>query len=117
MFNKYSELPDLTGLNDFEREIFEFVLENWPTTPLEIAVNFNEDISSNEKKKRISTKYAYYLKKLVEKRLVLIKKAGNSIIVWPIIVEKYRVIHEILKSEKYEFSTILNGLQKGDKNA
>jgi len=96
-------MPDLTGLSDFEREIFEFVLEKWPTTPLEIAENFNEDLSDRDKKKRISTKYAYYVKKLVEKRLILCKKAGNSLIVWPLVVEKYRVIHEIFRGEKQEF--------------
>jgi len=96
-------MPDLTGLSDFEREIFEFVLERWPTTPLEIAENFNEDLADRDKKKRISTKYAYYVKKLVEKRLILCKKAGNSLIVWPLVVEKYRVIHEIFRGEKQEF--------------
>jgi predicted transcriptional regulator len=98
-----ADLPDLTGLSDFEREIFEFVLEKWPTSALEIAENFNEDLQDREKKKRISTKYTYYLKKLVEKRLILCKKAGNSLIVWPLVVEKYRVIHEIFRGEKQEF--------------
>ena len=108
-----SDMADLTGLSDFEREIFEFVLENWPTTPLEIAHNFHENMETREDKKRISTKYSYYLKKLVERKLIVSKKAGNAIIVWPIIVEKYRVIHEILKSEKYEYSTILKHM-RGD---
>jgi hypothetical protein len=99
-----SDMPDLSGLSDFERELFELILEKWPTSALEIAEYFNEDISDREKKKRMSTKYAYYLKKLVEKRLVLSKKAGNSLIVWPVIVEKYRVVHEILKGEKFDYA-------------
>ena len=103
MEENITAMPDLTGLSDFEREIFEFVLEKWPTTTLEIAENFNEDLSDRDKKKRISTKYAYYMKKLVEKRLILCKKAGNSLIVWPLVVEKYRVIHEIFRGEKQEF--------------
>ena len=103
MEENITAMPDLTGLSDFEREIFEFVLERWPTTTLEIAENFNEDLSDRDKKKRISTKYAYYMKKLVEKRLILCKKAGNSLIVWPLVVEKYRVIHEIFRGEKQEF--------------
>lgn len=111
-----SDMPDLSGLNDFEREIFEFILENWPTTPLEIAEKFNEKISTREEKKRISTKYSYYLKKLIDKKLIFSKKAGNSVIVWPVIVEKYRIIHEILKSDKYEYSTMINHL-KGAKDA
>jgi predicted transcriptional regulator len=115
MVHNNSDMPDLNGLSDIEREIFEFILENWPTTPLEIAQSFNENVCSREDKKRLSTKYAYYLKKLVDKNLVFIKKAGNAIIAWPLIVEKYRVIHEILKSEKYEYSTILKKI--GEKNA
>ena len=103
MKDNMSDLPDLSGISDFEREIFEFVLERWPTTALEIAENFREDLSDREKKKRISTKYTYYLKKLVEKRLILCKKAGNTLIVWPLVVEKYRVIHEIFRGEKQEF--------------
>ena len=103
MVENNADLPDLTGLSDFEREIFEFVLEKWPTSALEIAENFNENLGDRKKKKRISTKYTYYLKKLVEKRLILCKKAGNSLIVWPLVVEKYRVIHEIFRGDKQEF--------------
>jgi len=100
MRKEISGLPDLDGLSGLELRIYEFVLERWPSTPLEIAENFSEDSSSREKKKRLSTKYAYHLKKLVEKRLLLSKKAGNSIIVWPFVVEKYRAIHEILNDRK-----------------
>ncbi len=103
-----SVLPDLTGLSDLEREIFEFILGHWPTTALEIAENFNEDVSTREKKRRMSTKYAYYIKKLVQKQLILCKKAGNSLIVWPLLVEKYRTIHEILKEYEKESDDILS---------
>ncbi len=104
----YSDLPDLSGLSELEREIFDFVLEHWPTNTIEIAENLKEDLTTREKKRRMSAKYTYYLKKLVEKRLVMCKKAGNSIIVWPLVVEKYRVIHDILKGQKYEYSTFFN---------
>ena len=82
-----------------EKEIFDLIAKTWPTTPLEIAMHFKEDLSSRGLKKRASTKYAYYLKKLVEKRLVLSKRAGNGLIVWPLKVEKYRAIHSILESD------------------
>ncbi|MDD4251083.1 MAG: hypothetical protein PHX27_02725 [Candidatus ainarchaeum sp.] len=117
MSYKNSDIPDLADLSIFEKEIFKFVLEKWPTNTLEIAINFNEDISSKEQKKRISAKYAYYLKKLVDRKLLLSKKAGNSIIVWPIIVEKYRVIHDILKNENYFEVDIFEHFLKSDKNA
>ncbi len=99
MFLKNSDMPDLTGLGAVELKVFEIILEDWPTTPLGIAEALGDDLSTLEKKKRASTKYAYYLKKLVKKGLVLSKKAGNSIIVWPLVVEKYRVIHDILKED------------------
>jgi predicted transcriptional regulator len=94
-----SAMPE--NLSEKERQIFEFVSENWPTTPIEIAEFFNEDTSTREQRKRLSTKYSYYIKKLVENKLILSKKAGNAIIVWPLLAEKYRVIHDILKNDSH----------------
>ncbi len=95
-------MPDILGLEGVEKEIYLFSLEHWPTTPLEIAEQLNENLSTREEKKRASTKYSYYLKKLVEKKLLVSKKAGNGIIVWPLLVEKYRTIHDILKHHEPE---------------
>jgi len=85
------------GLSGKEIEVFNAVLENWPTSALEIAELFNEDISSRALKKQASTKYAYYLKKLVSRQLLLSKRSGNSLIVWPVQAEKLRTIHKILE--------------------
>ena len=87
---------DSHSLNDLEQKIYDFVLDYWPTFPLEIAEHFSEDTSTREHKKRASTKYTYHLKKLIEKKLILSKKSGNNMIVWPLLAEKYRVIHSIL---------------------
>jgi len=96
-------LPESFGLNSQlamlrgrERKIFELVLETWPTSALEIAEHFHEDLSSRERRKQASTKYAYYLKKLVKKQLVLSKRVGNALVVWPLQAEKLRTIHKIL---------------------
>ena len=105
---KMPALPEYLELSTFEKQIYAFILDNWPTTPLEIANQMNEDTTNREKKKRISTKYAYYLKKLVEKKLLLSKKAGNGIIVWPLMVEKYRTIHNILKHQEPEHIAAIN---------
>lgn len=104
MGDKLSVLTEITELNDFEREIYEYVLEFWPATALEVASHFNEKIDTIEEKKRINSKYNYYLKKIVKKGVLVSKKAGNTLIVWPIIVEKYRVVHEILRGEKFDHS-------------
>lgn len=87
----------MAELNGNEKKILELVREYWPLSSLEIAEHFKEQISSREEKKRASSKYSYYLKKLVGKRKVLSKRVGNALIVWPLEVEKYRTIHEILK--------------------
>lgn len=83
-------------LSPTERRVFDLVLEHWPISSLEVASHFSEACQSREEKKRLSSKYCYYLRKLVDKRLVLAKRAGNSFIVWPLVVEKYRTIHHIL---------------------
>ncbi len=84
-------------LSEKEANVLELVKENWPISALEIAEHMNEDLSSHEFKKKHSTNYVYYLKKLVDKRLVLSKRVGNALIVWPIEVEAYRAIHNIIK--------------------
>ncbi len=97
-----SVMPENTvfsSLSRHEREIYDLILNYWPTSSIEIAEHFNENISSRGDRKRVSTRYCYYLKKLVEKKLVLSKRFGNAIVVWPVVVEKYRVIHDILREK------------------
>ncbi|HZX19924.1 MAG TPA: hypothetical protein VFF13_02835 [archaeon] len=89
----------IAGLGEKESKVLELVREYWPISALEIAEHFNESISSREHKKKHSTNYAYYLKKLVEKRLVLSKRMGNSLVVWPLEAEAYRAIHKIIRGE------------------
>lgn len=83
-----------------EKRILMVVREHWPISGLEIAGHFSEDVSSRSHKKRHSTNYTYYLKKLVQKRLVLSKRIGNALIVWPVEVEAYRAIHNILRDSR-----------------
>ncbi|MFH1586646.1 MAG: hypothetical protein ABID38_02220 [Candidatus Diapherotrites archaeon] len=82
-----------------EEEILEIVRENWPTSALEIAEHLGEGVSTRELQRKASTKYSYYLKKLIRKKILVSKKAGNTMIVWPLEVEKYRTIHSILKGD------------------
>jgi len=86
-------------LSEKEKKILAIVKEKWPTTALEIAEFFNENLSSRENQKKASSKYAYYLRKLVEKQLILSKRVGNALVVWPIEAEKLKVVKSILKEE------------------
>ncbi|MCH7902705.1 hypothetical protein IIC68_03045 [archaeon] len=96
--NQNSGYPDLS---EKEQNILEIVKDNWPISALEVAEHFNEDLSSREHKKKHSTNYTYYLKKLVDKRLVLSKRVGNALIVWPLEVEAYRAIHKIITGDSH----------------
>jgi len=104
----YPVIPESMGflssnravLSRVEEMVLAIVLEYWPCSALEVAVHFNESLDSREKKKQLSTKYSYYLKKLVGKRLLFSKRFGNSLVVWPVRVEKYRTLHSILAGEE-----------------
>ena len=94
-------MPDSVGaveLSETEKKVLGFVSDFWPSSALDVAHHFNERVSSREEKRKASTKYSYYIQKLIEKRLVLGKRIGNAMVVWPVVAEKYRVIHGILRS-------------------
>ncbi|MCX8158163.1 MAG: hypothetical protein N3D73_00685 [Candidatus Diapherotrites archaeon] len=82
-----------------EMQILECILECWPTSAVEIAEHLGIIAKTRDERRRVSSKFSYYLKKLNEKKLIFSKRIGNALIVWPAEVEKYRTIHEILASE------------------
>ena len=84
-------------LSEMEFKIYSFVLESWPSSAIEVAEHFSEDLESREAKKKASTKYSYYLKKLVSKRLLFSKRIGNALVVWPMKAEKLRAVHAIFE--------------------
>ncbi|MEW6294948.1 MAG: hypothetical protein AB1467_01475 [Candidatus Diapherotrites archaeon] len=88
------------GLKERELMLYDLILKNWPTTAIELAAHCNESIASRHEKKKASSKYSYYLKKLIDKQLILSKRSGHTLIVWPLVVEKYKVIHSILNERK-----------------
>ncbi|VVC00002.1 Uncharacterised protein [uncultured archaeon] len=97
VLNFASKVSGMAELNGKELRVLSVVREHWPISALEIAGHFSENVSSREHKKRHSTNYTYYLKKLIARRLVLSKRIGNALVVWPVEVEAYRTIHNILR--------------------
>lgn len=93
----YAEISPSQDLSAKEREIYEIVMNRWPTSALEIAGHFREEMAGRVAKKRASTKYTYYLQKLIRRQLLMSKRVGNALVVWPLTTEKYRTIHNILK--------------------
>lgn len=115
-----SGMTEENDLNPEEKSVFLVVLEHWPCTPMEVAIQLKEKTKSREEKRRASTKYSYYLKKLVAKKLLLSKKSGNTMIVWPLMTEKYRAIHDIITRQEPEHIALLmhkHKIQESENNA
>ena len=72
------------------------IKDHWPITSVELAELLNESLNSREERKRAYSKYSYYLNKMIGSGLLLSKKSGKTLIVWPLEVEKYRVIESII---------------------
>ena len=95
-------MPENLFFDSFESKLFSLIKENWPVTSIELAELFNENLSSRETRKRAYSKYSYYLRKMISKKLLLSKKSGSTLIVWPLEVEKYRVIDSIISEKPLE---------------
>ena len=83
-------------LEGIEKQVYELLKQRWPSHALEVAAYLNEDVSTRDQRRKASSKYMYYLRKLVKKELVLSKKVGHASIFWPLRIEKWRTIIDIL---------------------
>lgn len=94
-----SELPEKVFLGKFESKLFSLIKEYWPVTSIELAELLHENLESREEKKRAYSRYSYYLNKMINSKLILSKKSGKTLIVWPLEAEKFRVIESIILSK------------------
>ncbi len=95
-------MPNIEGvssqhvpLSSFELEILQVVHHRWPTSSLEIAEFLGHTLTTREHKRTLSSRLVYHLKKLVHKQVLMSKRIGNALMVWPYEVEKFRVMHEL----------------------
>jgi hypothetical protein len=96
-----NDMPE-NGLDVVEFKLYSLIKEHWPVTSIELAELLNENLNSRKSKKRAYSKYSYYLKKMIQNKVLLSKKSGNTLIVWPLEVEKYRVIDSIINNKPLE---------------
>lgn len=82
-------------LSAFELEITQIVHQRWPTSALEIAEFLGHTLVTREHKRTLSSRLSYHLKKLVHKQVLMSKRIGNALMVWPYEVEKFRLMHEL----------------------
>jgi predicted transcriptional regulator len=86
-------------MENLRNEIMVVIENNWPVSVTEIAEHLGIfKRGMNEKKRKAAVgKVIYHVKKLKEEEKIITKKIGQTVIIWPIDIEKLRVLHEIMK--------------------
>lgn len=87
-----SHAPD-PSLSPFESHLVSIAHARWPTSSLEIAEFLGHPTHTREEKRTLSSRIAYHVKKLIEKKKLMSKRMGNALIVWPYDVECLRTAH------------------------
>ncbi len=104
-FSDKSELDSFSpepSLSDWENRVLHVIKTRWPTSSLEIAEFLGHACETREQKRIFSSRIVYHVKKLVDKKKVISKRFGHSLIVWPYEVETLRVMHEMMRPNQKE---------------
>ncbi|HDP73495.1 MAG TPA: ArsR family transcriptional regulator [Candidatus Woesearchaeota archaeon] len=72
-------------------EILRIIESKWPTYPTELC----RTLELKESTGNIS-KMMYHIRKLEDQGSVRIKRIDRAMVVWPVKIEKLRVIHELI---------------------
>jgi predicted transcriptional regulator len=80
-------------------EIMNIVEKEWPVSVTEIAEHLGIfKRGMNEKKRKAAIgRIGYHVKKLKEQEKIRTKIIGQTVIIWPVDIEKLRVLHEMLR--------------------
>ena len=90
-----AKINKLKSLKPLTLKILDKINSHWPTNPLEVA----RELDENGKTKSLSSRYLYHFRKLHAAGLIQLKRTGNTYIAWPIDMEKLRVLHEMIREE------------------
>jgi predicted transcriptional regulator len=86
-------------MEKLRNEIMIVIEKEWPVSITEIAERlgiFKRGMSEKKRKAAIG-KIIYHVKKLKEHEKIYTKKIGQTVIIWPVDIEKLRVLHEMMK--------------------
>ncbi len=78
-------------------KILEIISQKWPTHVTEVAKELGIWTEDPKKQKGVISKIKYHFDQLAREDLIKVKKIDRALVAWPAEVEKYRLIHEILK--------------------
>ena len=80
-------------------KIMETIEREWPLSITESArhIGLHKDKISERDRKAIVAKIVYHVRKLESEEKVRLKKIGKTSIIWPVEIEKLRILHELIK--------------------
>jgi len=73
-------------------KILERIESNWPTHIKELIRDTGFEVDNANIKK-----FSYHIRQLEKEEKIKTKRIGRALVVWPIEIEKLRIIHELLK--------------------
>lgn len=79
------------------KKILEVIHAKWPVHVTEVAKELGMWSEDPKKQKVIIAKIKYHFDQLARDDLIKVKRIDRALVAWPIEVEKYRLIHELLK--------------------
>lgn len=86
-------------MKELRSDVTTIIEKNWPVSVTEIAQHlgiFKRGMDERKRKAAIG-KVIYHIKKLKEQEKIRTKKIGQTVIIWPMDIEKLRVLHEMMK--------------------
>lgn len=77
--------------------ILEAIEKHWPLSITELAKQIGLKWNDERQRKAAIAKISYHVRKLKKENKIHTKKIGQSLVVWPMDIEKLRVLHEFMK--------------------
>ncbi len=82
---------------ELREKVFEIINQKWPTHVTEVAKELGMWTEDPTKQKGIISKIKYHFDQLAREDLIKVKRIDRALVAWPTDVERYRLIHEILR--------------------
>ncbi len=76
--------------------IYEVIIAKWPTHVSEVARILKMFPESDPENKSTIAKVKYHFDQLAREHKINVKKIDRALVAWPVEVEKYRALQELL---------------------
>lgn len=92
----------MINMKELRDNVMSIIEEKWPVSVTEITEHlgiFKRGMNERKRKAAVG-KINYHIKKLENMEKIRTKKIGQTVIIWPINIEKLRFVEEIIKYDK-----------------